>query len=148
MKNGLTALEILVALAILALLATLSISSFDKIQRVVYLDGAVESVTSLIREARTKTLASEDFSQYGVYFESGRAVLFKGAEFSEGFPDNKTYVVPEKAEIINVSFPLSSVVFKKLTGDAEGIGDVSVKIKNSYNLKKISVNEVGLVYVE
>src|SRR3989344_7633243 len=130
MKNGLTALEILVALAILALLATLSISSFDKIQRVVYLDGAVESATSLLREARTKTLASEDSSQYGVYFESGRAVLFKGAAFSEGAPDNKIYTLPDKAEIININFPLNSVVFKKFTGDTQSAGDVSIKIKN------------------
>ncbi len=148
MKKGLTALEILVALAILTLLAVLSIGSFTKVQNVVLLDGAVESVVSLIREARTKTLASEDSSQYGVYFESGRAVLFKGVTFSEGATDNKIYTLPDKAEIININFPLNSAVFKKLTGDTQSAGDISIKIKNTASLKKISANELGLVYVE
>ena len=148
MQKAFTALEILISLAIMALLVTVSIGAFSKFQNAVYLDGAVESVSSLIREARTRTLASDGGSQFGVYFETQRAVLFRGTVFSEGGIDNKVYNIPDKAEVININFPASSAVFKRLTGDTETAGDISVRLKNGSGLKKIIVNEVGLVYVE
>ncbi|MEK7567222.1 MAG: prepilin-type N-terminal cleavage/methylation domain-containing protein [Patescibacteria group bacterium] len=146
--KGFTALEILVSLAIMALLVVVSIGSFSKVQNTMYLDGAVESVSSLIREARSRTLASDGGSQFGVYFETKRAALFRGVSFSEGEPDNKVYNLPDKAEIININFPANSVVFKRMTGDTEVLGDVSIKLKNASNVKKILINEVGLIYVE
>lgn len=148
MRRGFTALEILVSLAIMALLAAVSIGAFSKVRNAKSLDSAVESASSLIREARSRALASEDGSQFGVYFEASRAVLFKGTVFTEGDPDNKVYELPGVAEIFNVSFSASSTVFKKLTGDPQSPGEVSIRLKDASGSRTIFINEVGLVYAE
>lgn len=149
MRRGFTALEILISLAIMALLIVVSIGAFSKVRNAKSLDSAVESTFSLIREARSRALASEDGSQFGVYFEAGRAVLFKGTAFTEGDPNNKIYGLPNVAEIFNINFLASSTVFKRLTGDAENPGNVSIRLKSDpARAKTIFVNEVGLVYAE
>jgi len=147
--TGFTALEILVSLSIMAFLIVVSVGSFSKVRNARALDSAVESASSLIREARSRAMASEDGSQFGVYFEPSRAVLFKGTVFMEGDPNNKTYLPPNEVEIASVNFLASSIVFKKLTGDAENPGNVSVRLKNDpANAKTIFVNEAGLIYAE
>lgn len=141
-------MEILVSLAIMVLLTVVSVGAFSKVRNAKALDSAVESASSLIREARSRALASEDGSQFGVYFEVQRAVLFKGTVFTEGDPSNKIYELPSVAEIFNVNLTASSTVFKTLSGDTASPGNVSIRLKEGTGSRTIFINEVGLVYAE
>lgn len=149
MKRGISALEILVALAILALLAVLTMSYLSGLKKVVVLDGVIESLISLTREAKSRTLAPEDSSRFGVRFEPSKATLFKGAEFVEGSASNKTYALPADAEIFDINFPGGDLVFQLLTGEPNIPGDFSVRLKaDLVNSKTIFINSAGLIYVE
>ena len=149
MKKGFNLLEILISVAILSLLAVLSVGYFSGLKRAIALDGVIESVASLTREARTKTLAPEDASAFGIHFEESRAVLFKGTEFTEGNPDNKAYLVPSEAKIFNISFTGGNLVFRRLTGEPQEAGSVSIGLRvDTSSSKTLFINTAGLIYVE
>ena len=147
--RGFTALEIIVSLAILILLGAMTAGYLSGLKKVITLDGAIESIISLTREAKAKTLAPEDGSQFGVRFESSKATLFKGAAYIEGGADNKIYNLPGETEIFNIGFSGGNLVFKLLTGEPAATGSVSIRLKtDTANPKTIFINNAGLIYVE
>lgn len=149
MKRGISALEILVSLAILALLAVLTMSYLSGLKKVVVLDGVIESLISLTREAKSRTLAPEGGSQFGVRFEPSKATLFKGAGFVGGAADNKTYTLPADAEIFDINFSGGDLVFQLLTGEPGIPGDFSIRLKaDPANSKTVFINSAGLIYAE
>ena len=147
--RGFTLLELAIALAILLILAAIGIGAFANFRDTRELDRAADDVMNLAREARARTLASEEDSQFGVYFESGRAVLFRGASYSEGAPGNEEHVFPARVEAHSITVPSSVVIFDRLTGATSNAGVVSFRLKSdSSQTRTITITAPGLMYVE
>ena len=149
LKRGFTILEMLIAIAVLVILATIIIGAMANFRDSSEFNRAVDEVVAIIREARSKTLASEDGFQFGIHFESSRVVLFKGTSFVDSDPNNKVLTLSGRVEIFNINITGGNVVFERLTGDANPSGDVSVRLKNDLtNTETIIIGSGGLVYVQ
>ena len=125
--GGFTLAEILVVVAALAFINAITSSAFYFFYRGTLLNEAVRQTFSLLQEARSNTLSSKDFSQYGVHFEEQKVVLFKGAIFTEPNSNNKEVKISSPVEIYNISLNGggSNVVFQKLTGKTNEYGTIS-----------------------
>ena len=150
-KQGFSFIEILVVLAVLAIVVAFGATAFLPFYRNQILNGALEQVVALINEARSKTLSSEDASQYGVHFETSKITLFKGTIFSESNPDNQEFKLPSSVEIseilLNGGGP--DLVFKRLTGETNQFGRIGLKLKaDTPRVKSITIETSGLVNID
>lgn len=151
MKNysGFTTLEILIAVVVLIIVAVIILGAMRAFRDSSELDRTANDIMNIIREARSRTLSSENGNQFGARFESGKAVLFKGATYDPNDPNNEIYNLSSRVEISNINFSASTTIFKRLTGEADPAGDVSVRLKaNPAQAKIIFINSTGLVYVQ
>jgi type II secretory pathway pseudopilin PulG len=145
---GFTLIETIVAIGVLVLLAVVIISGFVSLRGNTALESTGENIVALLSEARSKTLASEESSQYGVHFEANRAVFFKGASFMEGQPDNDEFLISSLVEIsdINLDGGGPDVIFKKLTGKTDNYGTITLALKaNPAKTKDIVIQATGII---
>jgi hypothetical protein len=148
--KGFTFLETIISLGIILLLIVIifvSLSSFRKTQE---LNNAVEETISLINLTRSKTLFSENSSQYGIHFESSRIILFKGTAFSGSSPDNEVSLMPELIEIstINLNGGGSDLIFQRLNGKTDNYGTIVLRIKSDVTrTKTIEIKSTGIANV-
>lgn len=147
--KGLSAIEFLIASFVVVILAALIAAAFFSFRDAQELSRATESLQTLMVEARSRTLSSENASQFGVHIETGRAVLFRGASFTEGAPDNKDVLFPARVEAYSITFPQGNVVFERLTGRADSSGEVKLRLRaDTAASSTIRVEESGLIYAQ
>ncbi len=145
-KKGISAIEIFVVVAIVALLATVVIPQFSKIRERQVLKSAVSDILSSINKAQIKTLASVDSSSYGVHFESGKVIIFKGIVFSSSDLNNENVDLTSPANISNVtlagvSASSGEIYFNRLSGVPNKSGTVTVSTTNF--VKTITISAIG-----
>lgn len=149
--KGLTFIEIIIAVAILLIITTFTLITLNTFRENQLLKNAVNETVSLINQARSKTLSSQDFSQFSVHFETSRAVLFKGAVFSEPNPDNIILAIPSQIEISSISLNGGGVnmIFQKLTGETDQFGTIIFRIKNDvFKTKTIDIKNTGIIDIQ
>ncbi|MDP3661564.1 MAG: prepilin-type N-terminal cleavage/methylation domain-containing protein [bacterium] len=147
--RGFTLLEVVVSVAILALVVGAGWFSFSSYAARRELDSGAARVAALITEARSKTLAGENSSAYGVHFESDRAVLFRAPTYQAGSSDNKTEMLARRITISTISFSGNEVIFKRLTGAAVSAGSITLLVRGNPSVSKtVSVNTLGTVESE
>ena len=149
-KKGLTALEVLIAIAIIAILVALVLPNFSAMRKNQTLKNAAEDVASSLRTAKSQSLASINSSEYGVHFEETKIVIFKGKTYLQNSPDNITIDIIAPASISNVTLGgvsgnIGDVYFQKISGDPSLSGSVTVSIPNSS--KTINLSAVGAVTI-
>lgn len=145
LDKGFSALEIVLAVAILALAAALVIFSFAGLRDGQLLSAGAEEIVSLLSLARGKTLSSEAQSQYGVYFESTRAVFFRGSSYPGVTEEEVVFdSLLQLSDISLVGGP--SVVFERLTGVTQNTGQLTLSLVSDAAKKRVlQVNSTGLV---
>ena len=149
MKKGFTLLEVVVSVAALMLVFSAGWFSFSSYAARRELESGATRVAALIIEARSKTLAGENSSAYGVHFEQDRAALFRAPTYVSGSADNKTEMLARRTLISSIDFTNSEVVFKRLTGAAVSSGSVTLSVRGNLSLIKIiTVESVGTIEVE
>jgi|SRR3989344_829203 len=148
-KKGLAVLEILIALAVILILTAVISGGFSSFRKEQVLSGTAGNIFSFINEARSRTLSSKEDSVYGVHFENGRAVIFKGQNFSEAAPGNEIFYLPAPAEISQISLAGGGqeAIFKRLTGETDQFGTVTIKLKGDEKTKTIIVRKSGLAEI-
>jgi hypothetical protein len=99
----------------------------------------VENIITLLNEARSKTLASLDDSEYGVHFEANRMVLFKGNLFTEPDPDNKETVFNPTVYISNISLTGGgvNVIFNRLIGKTDEDGTITIALTSDPTINNV-----------
>jgi len=138
--------EILAVVSIIGILLGVMLWPFSNFRDEKLLDGAAEDILTLLDEARTRTLSSDGASPYGVYFESGRITLFKGAVFNAAAPDNKEVSIHNRLTISGITLAggVVSVVFKRLTGATDQSGAVTVSLATDNSRQRvITVSAAG-----
>ncbi len=148
--KGFSAVELLIVIAVILILTLIITGAFSKFRDTQALNGAVEEVAALINEARSKTLSSANFSQHGVHFETGRAVLFQGLVFSPSDPNNKELKFSDFVEISSIMLNGggADMVFQKLTGKTGQYGTIILRVKkDTAKNKTITVGSMGIISI-
>ncbi len=146
--RGITAVELLVAVAILVLVIIVVIPQFSKIKSNQILKDTTDDVISALHQAQSQTLASVNSSQYGVHLQSDRVIIFTGTTYSSGASSNQTILISSPASITNVTLNGSSgtsgdVVFSRLSGTPDKTGTVTVY--TSSLSKTVTISAAGTI---
>tara|TARA_Y100000031_G_scaffold111703_1_gene123183 strand:+ start:14290 stop:14823 length:534 start_codon:yes stop_codon:yes gene_type:complete len=150
-KRGLTLIEIIIAISILLVISTLGLNAFTSFKKATDITSSSDTVLSQLIQARSKTLSAEYGEQYGVHFEVDRATFFKGATYSPSDLDNQELILPVTVEIssISLSGSGSDVLFKKLTGETDNDGTITMNLKSDTSkTRTIVIRETGLAFVQ
>lgn len=146
-ERGAMLIQLLVTIVIIGVLTTIVSVSLSSARTSQALQNSVEEVISALSEARSRTLAGENDSQYGVHLESSRVVIFVGPSYSAGISTNK--VVDLDSAIVLASIALngggSEVLFDQLTGDTNQYGTLIVKRSTTTEGQKtVTITKTGL----
>jgi len=134
--------EILIVVAILAFLFVLMVPSGIQFYRTQQLDTITEEIIQALRRAQLNSMSVKNDSAFGVYFSSSQYVLFRGNSYLSRDQE-------EVFEILNdISFSgdISEVVFSKLSGDPNNIGNLILTLNNK--TKTININSLGRINLE
>jgi Tfp pilus assembly protein FimT len=137
--SGLSAVEIVIAIAILAALVTISAYSFLALSRRSAVDVSASIVRSVLSEARSKSLAGEVGDRYGVQFSSSSVTMFKGSTYSSSASTNIVTSINSKVTISNVALASGVrcsgatciIVFNRLTGETSQAGTSTITLIGS-----------------
>ena len=150
-NSGFSLVEIIVAMAIGAVLVAGIVVSFSSFRNSKIVDISADRILSVINEARVKSVSSEDYSRFGVHFETSRVVFFKGDIFTEPNPANTETILSPLVEISNISLSGGGVdiVFQKFSGKTGNYGSLRVRLKSDNNkYKTISVKSTGIANIQ
>lgn len=149
-QTGFTIIEILVAIAIVLIITLITIFSLTTLNKQVEIDSVGQNILSTLRIARSKTLASESETTYGVHFETSKYVLFSGATYIDGAASNKEYSLAEsEINSISLSGGGSEVIFNRIRGDTSQNGTISIRlIADSNQTRTININSSGQVSLD
>jgi len=145
--RGITLVEVMVVISIIALLVVIVTTSFNSFNKNRSLQKDTENIITILRQARNQTLTSKNSSTYGVYFASSTVTLFAGSLYNQNSVTNEvTYLSPDNV-ISNLSLGngVNSVVFRKLTGEANQYGTVTVTSSDTSDIKIVTIYKTGLV---
>lgn len=140
-ESGFTLVELLLSVAIITLLAGMSVPVFATFNQRNDLDLTTFTIASMLRRAQTYARGSDLDSQWGVYVQSGSAVVFKGASYAaRDSTQDETTTLP--AAIIPSG--TSEIVFAKLSGSPATTGAITLT-NNTNDARTVSINAKGMV---
>ena len=131
-----TLIEILIVIGILAILVVMALPAFRSFRAEADLNDSADKIINTLRLAQSKTLASEEANQWGVYFSTStlphQYTLFQGASYvSRVTSSDEIYDLPGSVEIYDINLTGEpEVVFDRLIGSTSQSGSISVRLKN------------------
>lgn len=148
-RNGFTLIELLIVVAIMAVLLVIGLARFGTFGQQVSLDTGTQKIISTLQRARNQTLGSEEESQWGVHFETGKYVLFKGTTYDPTSSDNKEYDLSAiEISAINITGG-DDVVFNRIRGTTTNDGSLVVRlVADTSKTKTIVINSLGQVSLQ
>jgi type II secretory pathway pseudopilin PulG len=142
-KNGFTLIEIILVVSITILIAATTIPLSSNFLAQNQLDIKSADIASYLRIAQISALSSKDNSDWGVYTDDSKAVLFKGSSFTAR--DESYDLVTKIPRSLGVTD--SETVYHKFSGMIDQPSTITVT--GSTNQQKIiSVNTYGIVNVD
>jgi len=150
-NSGFTLIELLVVISLFLIIAVLTITSFHFFEVKSVLDRTTKEIISTLELARNRTLASEEDSRWGVYFEQDKLILFKGAIYDPESINKEINDISKRLEIYNIDLFDNSneVVFTRLLGETNNFGKIGIRIKNSNpeQNKTIHIENSGSIFL-
>lgn len=150
-KSGFTLTELIIVLAIIAVLFSLSfIGAYNTVPKS-SLDSNTQMLIAHLKEQQMNAMTGategeSNSSNFGIYFTDGKYIFFKGGSYD---PDN-SHNFPIIIDDINIStsFPNSSIIFLKNSGqvqDSSPTNTIILTQKNIQQSKTISINKYGII---
>lgn len=137
-RIGLTVIELLIVLGILGILGLFLTRDVSQILSRSHFTNTVERITRTLRTAQIYSISGRNGSAWGVHYETGKLVLFKGADYS----------ARDISFDASVDIPLSVVItgwndiyFDRLRGTPST--PVSIVVESQGRAGTISVNAQG-----
>ena len=149
-KKGYSALEVVIVIGIVAVVAGVILAPVSGFRAAQDLNNSADRIVAMLSEARSKTVASNSDSRFGVHFEAGSATLFRGDAYSEGDGENVVYLVPDRALVETaLQGGASDVLFNRLTGGTQRYGTVTLRsVADPGDTKAVTINQYGIVEIE
>lgn len=147
-KNlGYSILEILIVLGVMAIISGIIFTMFVSFRKNQALSLDVQTITSVLRQARNQTIASKNSSSYGVHFATSTITLFTGDSYVQNNASNQVYSINSVDAIVTISLygGGSDVVFRRLTGETSQSGSVTVSSVSTSQTKTVTIYGTGLV---
>lgn len=146
-KSGFTLIEVLVVMVIVGVIAGLILGSLSKYRFEQTLRVEALSIVSIINDARYKTLASLNSSQYGIHINNNSVVSFSGSSYNQNNQSNFVHTLPDGLEIVNISISGGSdIIFERLNGKTTNVGSFKLVVKNNNSKSRtINISATGLV---
>jgi prepilin-type N-terminal cleavage/methylation domain-containing protein len=152
-KNlGFTLIELVLVMAIASSLLGFVIFNLVGTQKTSEISVTADKLVSDLASQQTKAMLGSGPSSgtdYGVYFQPDRYILFKGSFYSPADSNNFTVMLDEGQDFSNITFPGQSIVFVSATGTVSGFlnGNSSITIgeANGSKQKTVTVNRYGVV---
>lgn len=148
-SRGFTLIEVLVSLAIAGIIVAVGVGAFVNWNTREALDTETGKIIALLLEARSLTTSGSDGSVFGVHFESGQTVLFRGAAYDAGSTGNRAQPLHDEVRITSVALSggAHDVVFRKLTGATGQSGTVTLSsVRDPDNTRTITITQTGVAY--
>lgn len=153
-NSGFTLVELLTILGILIIITVTTVPAYRNFQKESDLTNSAEEIINILRVAQSKTLASEQDSQWGVYFSTttvpNQYTLFKGVDYDSRdtfFDQNYTLSSSVETNEIDLTESDSEVVFNKLIGTTSNYGSISLRlITDVSKTKTIIVESSGQIF--
>ncbi len=148
-NRGISLLEIIIAIGIIAIIMAIVIPNFSQFNKQQALQVTKEDIISLLNEARNSTISSKNSTNYGVHFQSDRAILFAGSTFVD-MPGNKQINFDSAVTIpstggINLGGG-DNVIFQRITGDTLNNGTIVLQlVSDATRQKVISISSLGVI---
>ncbi len=144
--GGFSLLEVVISFAILGLILVIITAGFNRFSQSQALTATAADVVSVLDTARSKTLASEGNSAFGVHFATSSVTLFQGNTYATGTATNVVTTFDRK---ITLSSSLTAgrgdVVFRRLTGETDTVGIITLSVIGGSASTTISISQTGLV---
>lgn len=150
-QKGFSLIEIIAVTAIGLILISVVLFSFSSFRNSKIIDVSADQVFSVINEARVKSVSSEDYSRFGIHFEVGKVIFFKGDSYVSQNPANVEMELSSLVEISDISLSGggSNIIFQKLTGKTGNYGSLRVRLKSDNSKYKIiSVKSTGIANIQ
>ena len=152
-KNGFTLIEILVVIVLLAIIVTMTLADFYLLKKRTDLSNDIQEIGATIKLAQSRTRASENNSQHGVYFDSANSkyVLYKGATYAaRDVSADRVSFLSSTVNFNAISLGGGSeVTFEKLTGIAtQCLSSCTVVLQltsDASQIKTIYVSSYGII---
>lgn len=153
-RKGFTLIEMVVVMGIIVLITAISVPSLLGSREQAEVNSSAAVVVSDIKQQQLKAMLGDtegrsDPDFYGVHFEQETYTLFHGSSYSMNDPTNAVIALPDNLQFSSVSFPQSTIVFAKGSGEIVGFtaGADSVLLYNPNNnqSRQITFNQYGVV---
>lgn len=141
------AIEFIIVIVILGIVFAMLISAFSGFRSSGYLIDSETHIIGILRDARSRTLASLGNTQYGVHFEETKVVFFVGSTYNSSATTNKIYTLPAGVRISNISLGgASDIVYARLTGVPSASGSITIQLKkDTAQTKTINISATGVI---
>jgi len=149
--SGFTIIEILIVVFVLVVLVVLGLNTASEFGKTETVTSAAQTIASSFDEARARTLASENRSQYGVYVAVGSssAVLFRGNTYIPTDANNEIFMFDPRVQIATTTRgTTTSVVFTRLSGTSTPITITVSHVKDASTTASVIVQTTGLVNIQ
>jgi Tfp pilus assembly protein FimT len=145
-RDAFTLAEIVVVASLMLLVAVIVFTGLINFATRQNLNSVSEDIRLRMREARDKTLMSENNKNYGVYVGTTSVAFFIGSNFSPATSTNE-YIDYEGSIIATSSLTggTTTVVFSRLSGEASATGTVTVVDTLTGASTSITIYKTGLI---
>lgn len=153
-KTGFTLVEMLFSMVILGILFSLIVSNLTNVIPQALSRSAAEIVIADLREQQMKAMTgyesvSGGASDYGVYFEADRYVLFTGSSYQVDHPENFSVELQTGLIFDPVTLPDASVVFANSSGENLNYSAdnhlITIANPSTGEQSTISINQLGVL---
>jgi prepilin-type N-terminal cleavage/methylation domain-containing protein len=150
---GFTLIELLIVMALMGILVSFVIVNVSGAQRSTSVITSEDSFISDMKLQQAKAMntyssPSGVIADYGVYIQPTKYVLFQGTTYNPANAENITIDIDTNLQL-TTTFPSSTVVFSRMTGEIVNYGDGSntISIRNTVGneTRTISLNRLGVV---
>lgn len=151
-QKAFTLPEIVIVLGVTSVLFGLISFNLIGAQRQTSLTGTVSTIVADIKQQQLKAMMgdtdkNDDATPHGIYFEEDQYTLFSGSTYDASDPSNFVVELPAGIIFSQISFPDSTLVFSRMSGEVGNYSfsadSITVSSVQGSRARDLRVNRYG-----